>query len=186
MDPDPGHRVSAQEPDDHGPRAPRTSRARRPTVPGWVWLVLILVGFALLVTSQWTRFDNREITVDAWSCTSTPGVEQSWSTLRAAGCRPADVDAEITVLHSVSPVTDGVGPDPLTVPSVDGEAVDLGIGVRLQTPATAIVLVDASTDPPTPGQALSGDAAGLRWTAPFDPAESEDFVLLVGPTPGAG
>ncbi len=181
MDADPGETVRPSDPRPGRPEGP----ARQPTVPGWVWLVLIIVGFGLLVTSQWTRFDEREITIDAWACSSTPTAEQSWSALQQAGCEPADLEAEIALLQSVSPVTDGTGGDPLTVPSVDGEAVDLSLSVRLTTPATAILLIDASTEPPTPGRAMSADTARLRWTAPFDPAESEDFVLLVGPRPGA-
>lgn len=181
MEPDRGETMRPG--DLRGDRPER--RARQPKVPGWVWLVLILVGFGLLVTSQWTRFDEREITIDAWACSGTPTAEQSWSALEEAGCRPADVDAEIVLLQAVSPVSDGTGSDPLTVPSVDGEAVDLSLSVRLATPATAILLVDASTEPPTPGRAMSADTARVRWTAPFDPTESEDFVLLVGPRPGA-
>jgi hypothetical protein len=188
MEADPGETVRpadlrAGRPDlaDASPRR----RARQPRVPGWVWLVLVIVGFGLLVTSQWTRFDEREITIDAWACSDTPTAEQSWSALQEAGCRPADVDAEIVLRQSVSPVTGGTGADPLTVPSVDGEAVDLSLSVRLATPATAILLVDASTEPPTPGRAMSADTARLRWTSPFDPAESEEFVLLVGPRPDA-
>ncbi|MCE0487475.1 hypothetical protein [Ornithinimicrobium sediminis] len=166
-------------------RPARTRRSdTRPTVPGWVWLVLIVVGFALLVTSQWTRFDEREITIDAWSCTSTPSADRSWAALERAGCRQADLDLEIELLHGVAPVSGQTGTDPVVVPSVDGDAVNLSLKVVLENPATAIVLVDAAADPPRPGREMNGDVAGTRWSSPFDVAESEDFILLVGPRPG--
>lgn len=163
-------------------RPPRGFRRRR-GLPGWIFLVLIVLGFYLLISRSWS-YNSQDVTIDAWSCRATP-VQESAVSPGGAGCSAQDVGGEIALFHRSSPLEPGFGPDPMTVPAVDVDSIELNIQVRLDDPATSIVLVDASADPPVPGVALSSDAAGLQWNAPFRAEGSAEFVLLVGPRPGA-
>lgn len=165
--------------------SPRTKQAhwgRRKGTPGWVWGVVLLAGFVVLISSTW-RYDSRDITIDAWACTATPSAEASWDALLEAGCSSSAVDAQIEIYQGVAPLAGATGADPVTIAGVDSDAIDLNLQLRLQDPASAVVLVDTSVDPPVPAVSMHGDSAGVRWNSPFDPARSTDFTLLIGPPP---
>lgn len=169
-----------------GGRKTEPTWGRRKKIPAWIWGVLLLIVFVAVVSSTWSRWDARDVTIDAWTCTSTPSVEQSWEELRADGCDQATVQAEIRIYQGVAPLADTTGVDPVVIPSVDGDAIDYNLRVLLDDPATAVVLVDTSLDPPVPAESMDGDSAGIRWNSGFDPAEGDEFVILIGPDPAAG
>jgi hypothetical protein len=154
-------------------------------VPGWIFLVLIVLGFYAVVSRSWD-YNAQDVTIDAWSCLDTiTETAASSMTPDQAGCTPNDVDGEISVYHRTSPLSEGAGRDPLTVPGVDADSIELNLQLRLESPASSVVLVDASGDPVGGGVAMSSDKAGVRWSAPFRLKGSTEFVLLVGPPPEA-
>ncbi len=154
-------------------------------MPGWIFLLLILVGFFVVISRTWS-YDARDVTIDAWTCRDTiPDTAAPSTSPAQAGCSAEQVPGEIGIYQLVSPLSDGVGRDPLTVPDVDADSRELNLQVRLETPATSIVMVDRSTSS-TGGVALTSDKAGVRWNAPFRLGDGADFLLLVGPPPEAG
>ncbi len=170
---------------DEQPQRAERRWGRTPSLPGWIFLLLILVGFFVVISRTWS-YDARDVTIDAWTCRDTIPAAAAPSTSPAqAGCSAGQVSGEIGIYQLVSPLGDGVGQDPLTVPNVDSDSRELNLQVRLDTPTTSIVLIDG-TNESAGGVALTSDKAGVRWNAPFRLGDGADFLLLIGPPPEAG
>lgn len=186
---DPAASYSTSDPLQSSRTGKPARRARRPwgrrrVLPGWIFLVLILLGFYVVISQTWS-YDSRDVTIDAWACRQSIPDEAASSASPARGdCAPARVPGEIGIYQLVSPLGGGVGQDPLTVPRVDVDSRELNLQVRLQDPAASVVLVEA--DSSGGGVAMSGDKARVRWNAPFRLGEGTEFLLLVGPPPQTG
>lgn len=166
------------------PRRDRRQWGRTRGVPGWVFLILSLVGSFVIISRTWS-YDARDVTIDAWTCRDTiPAAAAPTTSPAQARCSADQVAGEIGIYQLVAPLGDGVGQDPLTVPGVDADARELNVQVRLDKPATSIVVIDGSTES-AGGVAMTSDKAGLRWNAPFRLGEGAEFLLLVGPPPEA-
>lgn len=153
-------------------------------MPGWIFLVLIVLGFYVVISQSWS-YNAQDVTIDAWSCRDPITDEAAPTTSPAqAGCSADEVPGEIQIYQLVSPLGGGTDEDPLTVPDVDADSIELNVQVHLENPASSVVLVDA--DSQAGGVAMSGDAAGVRWNAPFRLGGSTEFLLLVGPPPDGG
>lgn len=138
---------------------------------------------ALLAVGLWSLSRSASVTIDAWKCGDTPIIEQSLTAIEGADCGPSVVQAKIEVLVEGQQIEGLDGTDPVSIPRQIEDPSAAMLQVTLEAPATAVILADTREQFGVPGHALRGSADGLVWETSYQPRDSKDLVLLVGPPP---
>lgn len=161
----------------------KEGKKRKIRLPSWLVLVVIAVGAVYLVLeASRDAVPLETVTFETWVCPEALDPEASWAEHVAAGCDPASVEAQVTVMAgSVSGATGTATGSVVTVERVNIQAVDTSLVVETGQGYTSARLLGGNPADPVVDRALSPNAQGTSWTGLFRPRGVTELILVFGP-----
>ena len=167
-------------------RRPQPRRRRQFKLPGWT--VLIVLMGAIVAFSYFSSRDAvplGTVEIETWACTEPIEPDQPWQAYVDAGCEAAELDTDVVIMFGSTQVPDGTTSGATTrFERIAIKSIEMALRVDTAEGRQQLLLVNAAGEEPEEMEALSGDRAGQRWTAPFRPDGDTSFRLLHGPVVG--
>lgn len=153
----------------------------------WVLAALFAI-VAVVITLAWGRMMNiSDVTYELRVCEQPLDAGSGWAQVEAAGCvtTPAEGDRVTLWAEGSQQEADVTSSTSWTFEDVPVNSPATAIQVDLDSPAGSVVLAEPTNE--RVRRALTGDAAGQRWTANVGSRGPVTYWVLVTPsTPQSG